>query len=504
MTDSALWQMSASDLARNIAAGEVSALEAVTASVTRMEETNPKMNAVVDDLSEEAVEEAARLDEIFAASGPVGPLHGVPITIKENIDQKGRATPNGVAAFKDLIAPDDSPFVTNLKNAGAVIIGRTNTPEFSFRGTTDNPLHGRTYNPWNDWASAGGSSGGASSAVMSGMGAIAHGNDIGGSLRFPATCTGAATVKPGLGRTPAYNPSQKAERGILAQITSVQGVICREVRDVRLAMRSAIAYSPKDPWQVPMPWHGPDIDGPVKVGFTTETYGFDMDPAVTTALQNARDALTDAGYVVEEVKTPNMLEIGKEATRTLFGETTALMGALMREHGSDAFNAYWEQTLEIAPPYEGNDLLAAYARRAGYVRHWLELLADYPLVLTPFLLQPTYAHARDYEGREGAEDVMLKGFYSFAMNFMGLPAGNVPANYNDGLPVGVQIVGQRFREDLILDACEAVEDRVGVMAHRLFERGTSVAAINRVSSEVGRAVPRSGAGTAKPAFTDQR
>jgi amidase len=87
------------------------------------------------------------------------------------------------------------------------------------------------------------------------------------------------------------------------------------------------------------------------------------------------------------------------------------------------------------------------------------------------LLQPTYAHARDYEGREGAEDIMLKAFYSFAMNYMGLPAGNVPANYNDGLPVGVQIVGRRFREDMILDACEAIEDRVGVMAHRLFERG---------------------------------
>ncbi len=471
MTDTTLWQMSACDLARNIAAGEVSALEAVTASVTRMEERNGAMNAVVDDLSEQAVAEAAKLDETYAASGPVGPLHGVPITIKENIDQKGRATPNGVPAFKDLIAPADSPFVTNLKNAGAVVIGRTNTPEFSFRGTTDNPLHGRTFNPWNDWASAGGSSGGASSAVMSGMGAIAHGNDIGGSLRFPATCTGAATVKPGLGRTPAYNPSQTAERGIIAQITSVQGVICREVRDVRLAMQSAIAYSPQDPWQVPMPWDGPAMDGPIKVGFTRETYGFDLDPAVEAALNAARDALSDAGYVVEEIETPNVLEIGKEATRTLFGETKALLGDVMRQHGSAEFNTYFDHCFDIAPPYEGEELLLAYARRAGYVRSWLELLSEYPLVLTPFLLAPTYAHARDYEGREGAEEIMLRGFYSFAMNFMGLPAGNVPANYNDGLPVGVQIVGQRFREDMILNACEAVESRVGVMAMKLFERG---------------------------------
>jgi amidase len=361
--------------------------------------------------------------------------------------------------------------VTNLTNAGAVVIGRTNTPEFSFRATTDNPLHGRTFNPWNDWASAGGSSGGASSAVMSGMGAIAHGNDIGGSLRFPATCTGAATVKPGLGRTPAYNPSQVAERGILAQITSVQGVICREVRDVRLAMQSAIAYSPHDPWQVPMPWNGPQPDGPIKVGFTQDPHGFDIDPAVQAALQHARDALSDAGYAVEEISTPNLREIGHDGMRTLFGETQVLMGALMREHGSPDFAAYWQHCLEIAPPHAGDALLAAYARRAGYVRLWQVLLAEYPLILTPFLLQPTFAHARDYEGRAGAEDIMLKGFYSFAMNFMGLPAGNVPAHYNNGLPIGVQIVGQRFREDLILDACEAIETRVGVMAKRLFARG---------------------------------
>lgn len=471
MSDTELWKSSACVLSAQIAAGDVSAREAVGASVARMHDRNGAMNAVVNDLSDSAMVEAARLDEVFAASGPVGPLHGVPVTIKENIDQAGHASPNGIPAFKDLIAPADSPFVTNLKAAGAVVIGRTNTPEFSFRGTTDNPLHGRTFNPWNDWASAGGSSGGASSAVMSGMGAIAHGNDIGGSLRFPATCTGAATVKPGLGRTPAYNPSQTAERGILAQITSVQGVICREVRDVRLAMQSAIAYSPLDPWQVPMPWEGPKVDGPIKVGVTTQTYGFEMDRAVEAALADARAALTDAGYAVEEIDTPNVFEIGKEATRTLFGETKVLLGEVMRTHGSDAFNTYFDHCFDIAPPYEGDDLLAAYARRAGFVREWQQVLASYPLVLTPFLLQPTFAHARDYEGRDGAAEIMLKGFYSFAMNYMGLPAGNVPAHYNDGLPIGVQIVGQRFREDLILDACEAIEDRVGVMAKRLFERG---------------------------------
>ncbi|MEM6305264.1 MAG: amidase [Pseudomonadota bacterium] len=470
MTDQPLWQASACDLAQRIAGGEVSARDVVEANVARMAARNGAMNAVVDDLSEQAMDRAAALDEAFAASGPVGPLHGVPITIKENIDQTGRATPNGVAAFKDIIAPANSPFVENMERAGAVVIGRTNTPEFSFRGTTDNPLHGRTFNPWNDWASAGGSSGGASSAVMSGMGAMAHGNDIGGSLRFPSTCTGAATVKPGLGRTPAYNPSQTVERGILAQISSVQGLICREVRDVRLGMQSAIAYSPQDPWQVPMPWEGPALEGPIKVGFTTETYGYDMAPEVAAALQTAREALEDAGYAVEEIETPNVAEIGKMAARTLFGETKALLLETMRTHGSDQFNTYFDHCFELAPPFEGDELLQAYAARAGHVRDWLVLLAQFPLVLTPFMLQPTYAHARDLEGREGAAVINDQCFYSFAMNFMGLPAGNVPASLNDGLPIGVQIVGQRFREDLILDACEAIETRVGVMARTLFAR----------------------------------
>ena len=196
MTERPLWQWSACELAESIAAGAISSREAVAAAVERMEERNGALNAVVDAFGDEALTEAEKLDETMQRSGPVGPLHGVPITIKENVDQTGKATPNGLVALKDLIGPDDSPVVRNLKRAGAVVIGRTNTPEFSMRATTDNPLHGRTFNPWNDWASSGGSSGGASSAVMSGMGALAHGNDIAGSLRFPSAATGAMSGLP--------------------------------------------------------------------------------------------------------------------------------------------------------------------------------------------------------------------------------------------------------------------------------------------------------------------
>jgi len=470
MTDRPIWQVSASELAERITRSETTAVEAVAATVDRMRAVNGHLNAVVDDLGEEGIARARDLDTLLKKSGPVGPLHGVPVTIKENVDQKGRATPNGVKAFTDIIAPDDAPIVRNLTKHGAIVIGRTNTPEFSFRATTTNELHGRTFNPWNDWASAGGSSGGASAAVMSGMGPIAHGNDIGGSLRFPSAATGAVTVKPGLGRTPAWNPSQKAERGMLAQLMSVQGVICREVRDVRLAMRSAIAYDPHDPWQVPVPFDGPALEGPVKVAFTTNTYRFEAHSAIIKALEAARDCLVDAGYEVIEVETPDVCEIGEIGYRALMSEISVLMLDDIRTHGSAEINRMFDEYFELFPPFEKDELLRQMAKRSHFIRQWNLLLERYPLVLTPFLPSPTYSWNRDADGKDGIMDVLGCGIWSYAMNYMGFPAGIVSSCIHDEMPVAVQVVGRRFREDMILDALEAVEARVGVMAKKLFER----------------------------------
>lgn len=470
MSDTPLWQWSACELAEAIANGEVSAAEAVGSVVTRMRETNGAINAVVDDLSDDALRQAEAHDQTLKASGPIGPLHGVPVTIKENVDQKGRATPNGVTAFKDIIAPDDAPLVKNLKRAGAIVIGRTNTPEFSFRATTVNELHGRTYNPWNDWASAGGSSGGAAAATMMGYGPLAHGNDIGGSLRFPAYCCGGVTVKPGLGRVPAYNPSATAERGMLAQVMSVQGLIGRETRDVRLGMRAMVDYDPHDPWQVPMPFDVPTEGGAVKVAFTKNTFEFDLHPAVSQALDTARAALSEAGYVVEEVEPPLLREAAEHGARCLFGEAKALMGPDIEKYGSATVNAIFAEYFRQFPPFEGMDLLRAMAERSRFIRAWTVFMADYPLVLTPFLPTPPFAWNRDEQGPDGVREVLGSAIYSYSMNLMGLPAGNVPAILHDDIPVGVQIVGRRFHEDQILDACEAVERKVGVMAKTLWQR----------------------------------
>jgi amidase len=306
-----------------------------------------------------------------------------------------------------------------------------------------------------------------------GYGPIAHGNDIGGSLRYPAYCCGGVTVKPGLGRVPAYNPSAAAERGLLAQLMSVQGVIAREARDVRLAMRSLIANDARDPWHVPMPFDGPASERPPKVAFTKSTFEFPLHPAVSTALDQARAALVEAGYDVEDVEPPLAREAAEHALRCLIGEAQLMLGPDIALHGSSRFKAVFEEYGRQFRPFEPEDLVRGMAERNRFVRAWTTFLRDYPLVLTPFLPTPPFAWDRDEQGGEGVMEVLGAAVYGSSMNLMGLPAACVPAHFEDGLPIGVQIVGRRFREDQILDAAEAVEASVGVMAHRLWERETT-------------------------------
>ena len=475
MTDRPLWQLSASALAALTKRGEISAEAAVGAAVARLRETNPALNAVVEDLGDAALARARALDKARAGGAEPGPLFGVPVTIKCNVDQKGHATSNGLPALKDFIAPDDAPIVRNLEQAGAVVIGRTNTPEFSFRAETDNPLFGRTHNPWGDHVSPGGSSGGAGAAVMAGMGALAHGNDIGGSLRFPAAANGAVTIKSGLGRVPAWNPGQKAERGLLAQLMSVQGLIVRHAADLELAMPCLIAHDPRDPFHVPLPWTGPELDRPIRVAYTTETFDFELHPEVAAALETARDALVDAGYAVEEALPPDVEEIGEIGYRTLMGEVKALMGPDIEALGSATLNAIFAEYYRQFPPYEGTELLQMMARRSHFTRQWSLFQERYPLTLTPFQPQPFFRPGRDAEGAEGVREALGSALYSYSMNFLGLPAGCVPARLaslpQGEQPIAVQLVGRRWREDLVVEAMAAIEARVGPMAERLWARG---------------------------------
>lgn len=472
--DLPIWQLTATETANSIRKGDRSALEVTEAALSRLDAVNPSLNAVVESLADDARADALELDK----SGTIkGPLHGVPVTIKINVDQKGHATSNGVPAFKEIIAPDDAPVVHNLKAAGAVVIGRTNTPEFSFRADTDNPLYGRTYNPWGKHISAGGSSGGAGSAVMAGIGALAHGNDIGGSLRFPASANGAVTVKPGLGRVPAWNPSQKSERGLLAQSMSVQGLIARNAADLHLSMPELIKPDPRDPFHVPLPWRGQPIDGPLRVAVTRNDFGFGLHPDVASAIDAAASALSNSGYAVEEVDPPLVQETGEVGYRALMGEVKELMGSDIERYGSDTLNSIFSEYYEQFPPYEGADELKMLAQRTHYAREWSLFLEKYPLVLTPFLLKPYFRAGRDAEGPDGVREALGCAHWSFVMNFTGLPAGNLPTHIADlpegRQPVGVQIVGRRWREDLIVDAMQAIEAEIPPVCSKLWQHMNS-------------------------------
>ena len=468
-----IWRMSAAEQAKAIREGDISASDATLSSLGRMQQVNGKLNAVIMDLSEQAMDRASLLDNKREQGEDCGPLHGVPITIKVNVDQAGCATTNGILALKDFVAHEDAPVVKNLQDAGAIVIGRTNTPEFSFRTETDNPLHGRTNNPWGCHISPGGSSGGAGVAVMAGIGALGHGNDIGGSLRFPAAANGAFTLKAGISRVPAWNSSQKTERGILAQSMSVQGVITRSATDLELAMPSLVRADPRDPFHVPLPYRMEPKSSKIKVAFWRETPGFETHPEVYKALDSAAEALRDAGYKVEEKEPPLLEETANTGYGALLGEVSELMGPDIEVAGSDTIKKIFAEYFRQFTPVKGVDLLRAMANRSYYARKWSMFLHEYPLYLSPFLPQPYSRPDRDTEGENGIREVLGSALWSYSMNFIGLPAGNLPthlAKFETGIqPISVQIIGQRWREDSVVDAMIEIEKRLGTMYNTLWD-----------------------------------
>lgn len=462
-----LWRWSAVETAAAIRAKRVSCVEAVEAAVARMRATNPRVNAVTFDLADQALAEARRADAVVASGVALGPLHGVPVTIKENIDQKGLPNPNGVKAYEGVIAPDDSPVVAAMRGAGAIVIGRTNTPEFSLRFFTDNPLRGLTRNPWHDGITPGGSSGGAAAAVALGMGAIAHGNDLGGSLRYPAYCCGVATIRPSLGRVPAFNPSATGERPPTFQLMSVQGPIAREVRDVRLALEVMARPDPRDPWHTPAPPDGPRLAPPIRVALTTAPIGLAPHPAIKDALDAAARHLADAGYAVEPVDPPHVAEIAQLWRSLLLADARLLVEPAMREKGSRDINAVYDSYRACARELDLAGYVGGLARRAGLLRAWSEFMARYPLVLAPVSQVPPYPQGEDLKGPERMARLLDEQTMLYGVNLLGLPSAAVPTGLHDGVPVGVQVIGPRFREDLCLDAAEAIERAVGVLAKRL-------------------------------------
>ncbi len=455
-----LWTWDAADLAAAIRKREVSAREAVSACVARMHDVNPRLNAVVVDLSEEALALASRADEALARGDPVGPLHGVPVTTKENVDQEGCATTNGVVAYRDLVARSDSPVVANLRTAGAIVIGRTNTPAMSFRIDTVNDLRGRTYSPWSRGHTPGGSSGGASSSVAAGITPIAQGNDIAGSVRYPAFCTGIAGLRPSFGRIPAYNATAARERAISAQLMAAQGPLARSVRDVRLALAAMAQHDPRDPWWTPAPLLGPDAPKRVAIVDAAEDLGgIPPGPAMQSALQHAAQALSDAGYEVVRDKTPGFARAFELWFEMLVPEFRHFMRADFERDGDEGLRRALAYMLDHVPARDAPSHLRALSERTRVIRDWNLFFEHTPLVLTVVCTEPPYAHGFDVESTERSIRVWREASTLMAVPVLGLPGIAVPTGTADGLPVGVQIVGPRFREDLVLEAAEAIEAR---------------------------------------------
>jgi amidase len=455
------------DTAAAIRAGAISALEVTEAHIARMRAVNPKLNAVVVDLSEDALKAAKAADKV--KHGTTGPLHGVPVTIKENVDYEGRPNPNGVPSQMNIVAPSDSPVVRNLKKAGAIVIGLTNTPEFSFRLFTDNPLHGLTLNPWRDDITCGGSSGGAGASVAAGIGAIAHGNDIGGSLRWPAHCNGVVTIKPTQGRIPAFNESGTAERPLLAQLMSSQGPLVRSVADARLALEVMSARDPRDPWWVPAPLSGPDVKRPIKVALAKLPDDMDPHPSVRAALRQAADHLERAGYRVSEVEVPDIRSVWQTWCDIIINEVSVMQEANWLAVTSEDFHKAWDGMKGKANKLDLAGWMRTAAARSTHIRAWQLFLNDYPVVLAPTTVQPTPAPRADTTAGIGE---MFSNHIRFisSVNLLGLPSTVVPVSVHEGQPIGVQLIAGRYREDLSLDAAAAIEKRAGMLVRQLWEQ----------------------------------
>lgn len=464
-----LWQMGAVEAADLIAKREIKPSELVDDVLDRVEQQNPHLNAIVLDHSERARAQARAADATVAAGEPLGPLHGVPVTIKHNIDLAGDPNPNGVPAYAGLMADENAPLVDRLTEAGAIVIGRTNTPEFSMRATTDNPLHGRTRNPWGDEISPGGSSGGAGAACAAGMGALHHGNDIGGSLRFPSHANGVMTVKPSSFRIPVYNGTASAERGPLSAEISVQGIIARHAADVRVATELMVQPDPRDPNSPPVPFHGPALDNN-RVALTRESHGYPLHPELDALLDAAAAQLRDAGYDVVEVETPPIIDAARGWFSALTTEMHELFTDALREHGSETIVQIFDWYFDLSDLLDLNGYIRASGHRAALKREWSRFLHEYPLVLSPFLMRPFFDWNYDATGLDAVQDLFDSAIWSTGINYLGLPAGVIGTGMVEERPAAVQVIGQRWREDLICDALQAIEERNGILATDLWAR----------------------------------
>jgi amidase len=448
-----LWRLSATEIAKLIGSKKVSAKEVASAALARLDAVNPQINAVVDHRPKEVLAQAAAVDAAIARNEAIGPLAGVPVTIKVNIDQEGFATTNGLKLQRDVIANSNSPVVDNLRKAGAVILGRTNCPAFSYRWFTTNLIHGDTKNPRDAAITPGGSSGGAGAAVAAGIGHIAHGTDIAGSIRYPAYACGVHGLRPTVGRVPAFNAALP-ERTIAAQSSAVSGPLARSIGDLRLGLEAMSGRDVRDPCWVPAPLEGPAM--PKRAALCLQPDGLETVADVKAAVSDAGKRLQRAGWVVEEIETPPLREAAELQTQLWLGDGYEAQLAAAEREGDPGALACLRGNRAKVHPFDAAAFSKALTRRASLAREWLRFLETYSVVLMPVSAELPFPDGLDMREDSFAR-VWRAQLPQIAIPFLGLPALTVSTGLVGRVPVGVQVVSGRFREDLCLLAGEAIE-----------------------------------------------
>ena len=446
-----LCKKSASELAELVRSKEASSKEIVEAHFNRIKEVNPDINAITLTLEESALKLADEADSAGEEERK-RPFHGVPFTIKENIDFMGTPTTNGIPLLAESMPPRNAPIVDRMLEAGAIPIGRTNLPEMGMRLDTDNPLRGRTFNPWNKALTPGGSSGGEAASIATGMSPFGLGNDIGGSLRNPAYCCGIASLNPSIGRIPFVNSIEGfIDMGISGAFLS-DGPMARSVEDLRTGLSIMAGRHIDDPQSVNTPLSGPIPEKP-KAALVKEIANFNLPDATKREIDKAGAILSNSGWSIEEVEAPEV-----ERVYEIWGTVlnSGMLDAMPEEVFKPETAAYLHR---FAEPFLSNDLNLdqALIERRRLRRLWSAFLTDYQVCIGPTWANLPWPIDTDLDPEKGIDTLRQSFSFIAPGNCLGLPSVALPMGVDNGIPTGVQIYSELYREDLCLLAAELIQ-----------------------------------------------
>jgi Asp-tRNA(Asn)/Glu-tRNA(Gln) amidotransferase A subunit family amidase len=458
--------LSAVAMAEQVRSKNISPVELVAAHLAQIEKLNPRLNAFVQ-VDEEWARRAARAAEkaVMQKKTP-GPLHGVPISIKSSISVAGLRHESGTRLRAGLVATQDAPLVTRLKNAGAIVLGVTNAPEFLMAWETDNLLHGRTNSPWDLERTPGGSSGGEAAAIAAGMSAGGVGSDGGGSIRVPAHFSGICGLKPTPGRVPATGHFP-VSAGPFALI-GVVGPMARTVADLKALFEVMQGPDDGDTCAAPVPvcWPSADAVKNLKIGYFEDDGRTPVTPETRAAVRTAAEALRSAGFKVEPFQ-PQGLEEARQLWHKFFVVASAMLLKPMFKEGDADLSPILKQFLDeaaVQPAHPGRSLLDAWIQRDLLRARFLAQMQQYPILLCPAAAIPAFRHGERSWQVEGKTIHYLDAWsYTEFFNLLGNPAAVVPVGHSpEGLPIGVQIVGRPWEEEQVLFVAAALEKECGV------------------------------------------